>query len=319
MTTESSPSTPVLEFFDLHKKFAVGLRMKKVEAVRGVSLSVAPGEVFGFLGPNGAGKTTTIKMAMGLIRPTQGSIQLFGGEPERLEARARVGYLPEHPYFYDYLKPTEILDFYARIFGISRSERKRRIDSLLERVGLGDVRNRTLRKFSKGMLQRVGIAQSLINDPDLLVLDEPLSGLDPIGRKEVRDLLVELRRAGKTIFFSSHILSDIEMLCDKVAIVHHGRIQSIGRMDDLLNPDQMSTEITFRASDSLLGQLKADGMEVDVLGDYMRLRIEGSTTSILSTLLEGGAQIDSVLPKRESLEDLFIRGVVQSGDTEEAS
>jgi len=319
MTTDNSASPVVLELSDLHKKFSIGLRMKKVEAVRGVSLTVSAGEVFGFLGPNGAGKTTTIKMAMGLIRPTQGSIQLFGGSPDRLEARARVGYLPEHPYFYDYLKPTEILDFYARLFGLSASERKSRIDRLLDRVGLGHARNRTLRKFSKGMLQRVGIAQSLINDPDLLVLDEPLSGLDPIGRKEIRDLLVELRHDGKTIFFSSHILSDIEMLCDKVAIVHQGRIQSIGRMDDLLHPDQMTTEITFRAGDSLVEKLKADGLALDVLGDYMRIRKDGSTSELLGELLAGGAQIDSVLPKRESLEDLFVRGVVQASDSQEAS
>ena len=319
MTIEHTPESCVLELHDLHKKFSVGLRMKKVEAVRGVSLAVKSGEVFGFLGPNGAGKTTTIKMAMGLIRPSRGSLQLFGGPPDRLEARARIGYLPEHPYFYDYLKPTEILDFYARLFGIPRAERKRRIGELLEKVGLGHVQNRTLRKFSKGMLQRVGIAQALINDPDLLVLDEPLSGLDPIGRKEIRDLLVELRRAGKTIFFSSHILSDIEMLCDKVAIVHQGRIQSIGRMDDLLNSEQMSTEITFRGPDSLVKQLSSGGVEVDVLGDYMRIRLEGATTEVLNTLLAGGAQVDSVVPKRESLEDLFVRGVVQAKDSEEAS
>lgn len=303
---------PVMEVSNLRKSFRIGLRMKRVEAVKGISFQVQPGEVFGFLGPNGAGKTTTIKTCMGLIRPTSGTVRLFGADHESLHVRTRIGFLPEHPYFYDYLKPVEILDFYGRLFGIEQRERKRRIERLLDRVGLSHAKDRTLRRFSKGMLQRVGIAQALINDPDLVVLDEPLSGLDPIGRKEIRDILVDLRAARKTIFFSSHILSDIEMICDRVAIINFGKLQSIGTLEQLLHPDRMSTEITFMSHDpELLERVAKVSQRVDRLGDYSRCVVDGRPDVVLKMLVDGGVSIDSVTPKRESLEDLFVKEAIR--------
>lgn len=301
-------TSPAIVVRDVAKTFRLGLRLKKVEAVRGISLTVNRGEVFGFLGPNGAGKTTTIKMAMGLVRPTRGSIEILGGSMGDSETRNRIGYLPEHPYFHDYLTPVETLNFYGKLFGLSREERAKRIDELLERVGLNHARQRTLRKFSKGMLQRLGIAQALLNNPDLLVLDEPLSGLDPIGRKEIRDILVEQRAKGVTIFFSSHILSDIEVICENVAIIEGGLIRSMGRLEDLLNPARALHEITCRhGKTELLEQLENSGVQVDRLGEYDRLVVEGELQGTLSHLLENGIEIQSVVPKRESLEDLFVK------------
>lgn len=301
-------TSPAIVVRDVAKTFRLGLRLKKVEAVRGISLTVNRGEVFGFLGPNGAGKTTTIKMAMGLVRPTRGSIEILGGSMGDSETRNRIGYLPEHPYFHDYLTPVETLNFYGKLFGLSREERAKRIDELLVRVGLNHARQRTLRKFSKGMLQRLGIAQALLNNPDLLVLDEPLSGLDPIGRKEIRDILVEQRAKGVTIFFSSHILSDIEVICENVAIIEGGLIRSMGRLEDLLNPARALHEITCRhGKTELLEQLENSGVQVDRLGEYDRLVVEGELQGTLSHLLENGIEIQSVVPKRESLEDLFVK------------
>lgn len=306
---------PAIAAEHLSKSFRLGLRLKKVEAVRDISFTVQPGEVFGFLGPNGAGKTTTIKMCMGLIRPSGGAVRLFGEPVDSLRVRARIGYLPEQPYFYDYLKPHEILDFYGRIFGIDRGERRRRIGELLDRVGLAEARGRTLRKFSKGMLQRIGIAQALINDPDLVVLDEPLSGLDPIGRKEMREIIVDLRAKGKTIFFSSHILADIEMICDTVTILNKGVIRAVGSLKDLLHPDRMTTEITFQGGgDGVEPQVRAIAGKIDRLGDFSRAFVDASRANeLLAVLVRGGAQIDSVVPKRDSLEDLFVREALGTG------
>ncbi len=313
--TEAQPAPHgddvVLAVSHLSKTFRIGVRRKLVRAVVDATFEVLRGEVFGFLGPNGAGKTTTIKVAMGLIRPTSGSVQIFGQPHDALEVRRRVGYLPEHPYFYDYLKPVEILDFYGRLFGLDRGERRKRIGALLERVGLVGAENRTLRKFSKGMLQRIGIAQALVNDPDFVVLDEPLSGLDPVGRKQIRDLLGELRAEGKTLFFSTHILSDIELLCDKVAIINRGRIHSVGRLDELLHPDHLRTEVTFRGrSPELLRALTPMVAELRHVGDYTVAVVEGRADDVLRVLLEADACVESVVPRRESLEDLFVRAAL---------
>ena len=311
---QSSAEAPAIVVEHLSKTFRLGLRLRKVEAVRDISFAAPQGKVFGFLGPNGAGKTTAIKMCMGLIRPSRGTIRLLGDTVQSLAVRRRIGYLPEQPYFYDYLKPHEILDFYARLFGMDRTTRRRRIGDLLERVGLGDAKERTLRKFSKGMLQRVGIAQALINDPDLVVLDEPLSGLDPIGRKEIRDIIVDLRNRGKTIFFSSHILADIEMICDEVAIINKGVIQAAGSLSDLLNPDRMTAEITWRGGGAALpAQLAAMGAQVDDLGQVWRAVVDAPrTTEIVAACIEAGAAIDGVVPKRDSLEDLFVREALKT-------
>lgn len=309
-----------IEVKDLEKSFRMGLSLKKVDAVRGISFRVNRGEVFGFLGPNGAGKTTTIKMAMGLVRPSRGSIQVLGKSIQDRAIRQRIGYLPEHPYFHDYLTPIETLNFYGRLFGLRRAERKAKIHTLLDRVGLNHAKDRTLRKFSKGMLQRLGIAQALLNDPDLLVLDEPLSGLDPIGRKEIRDILVEQRAAGKTIFFSSHILSDIEVICENVAIIQGGKIRSSGRLEELLNPDRNLVEVTFRgASSDMLTGFENEGFRVDRLGEYNRVVVEGSVDKALAKLVSAGVEVQSVIPKRESLEDLFVKESTRSEKEDKAA
>src|SRR3954451_18152552 len=235
----------VVEADKLQKTFALGFLRKRVRAVHEVSFQVHRNEIFGFLGPNGAGKTTTIKMMMGLIFPTAGESRIFGHKVPSLQARRRLGFLPENPYFYDYLSGEELLDLMGRLFGLDRRERRRRAQRLLDRVGLGRAEGRALRKYSKGMLQRLGIAQALVNDPELVVLDEPMSGLDPIGRKEIRDLIVELKREGKTVLFSTHILSDVELICDRVAMIVGGRMRDVGPLSQLLSPRLLHTEVVL--------------------------------------------------------------------------
>jgi ABC-2 type transport system ATP-binding protein len=227
-------TAPVLEVDDLYKAFRVGFFRRRVEAVRGVSFQVRDGEIFGLLGPNGAGKTTTLKVMMGLIAPTKGGIRILGQPCAEPSARADVGFLPENPYFHEYLTPRELLDFYGTLSGLEARELQRRRDELIEQVGLAEAANRPLKKFSKGMLQRIGLAQALIGRPKLLVLDEPMSGLDPIGRKFVADLIADLNGRGTTILFSSHILSDVERLCHRVVILNRGVVAAEGRLADLV-------------------------------------------------------------------------------------
>lgn len=305
--TPPGSTAPALEFQALDKVFQLGLQRRPVHAVRGVSLAVEPGEIFGYLGPNGAGKTTSMKMAMGLIQPTAGAVRLFGAPATSPKIRARVGYLPEHPYFYDYLTATEILDFFGELYGLPRAARRARASELLELVGLGDAKGRRLRQFSKGMLQRVGIAQALINDAELVMLDEPLSGLDPIGRKEVRDIIVSLRERGKTVFFSSHILHDIETICDRVAIIREGSVERVGRLDDLLRGTGRAVIEASGASPAALEALGELGA-VKALGAGVRVELdEARTDQALRVLLDGGARVTHVGPERESLEELFMR------------
>ena len=285
-------SDVVLSAEHLSKTFAVGFFRKKVRAVEDLSLEVKRGEIFGFLGPNGAGKTTTIKMLMGLIFPTSGSGHVLGKPIGNLEAKRRLGFLPETPYFYDYLTAEEFLDLAGALADVPKAERKKRADALIERVGLAHARGRALRKFSKGMLQRVGIAQALMHEPELVVLDEPMTGLDPIGRKEMRDLILALRKEGKTIFFSTHILSDVELLCDRVGIVVAGKIRDVGRLTELLSPKLLATEVVLKngageKAHSLPGDADVDGFVKDALAR--------------------GEHLVSVTPRRESLEDLFVR------------
>ncbi len=304
---------PVIEVRDLAKTFRVGLLGRQVEAVRDISLALHRGRVLGYLGPNGAGKTTSIKCMLGLIQPSRGEIRFFGRSHRDPLARARIGYLPEHPYFYDYLKPTEVLDYAARLYGVPAAIRKRRIGELLERLGLSHAMDRTLRGFSKGMLQRVGIAQSLVSDPDLLIYDEPLSGLDPIGRKELRDLLAELRRAGKTLFITSHVLGDIETLCDEVVILRQGQAVAAGRLDDLLRRDLLESAATLRVSDAgsadaLLARF-GDGVTVQQRGEgLLVLRLPSER---LLELTQAAASLNAELvelhPVRDTLEELFVR------------
>ncbi|MCB9727514.1 MAG: ABC transporter ATP-binding protein [Deltaproteobacteria bacterium] len=300
---------PVLAFEKLSKEFKLGLRLRRVQAVRDVDLEVQQGEIFGYLGPNGAGKTTSMKMAMGLIRPTGGRALIFGESVERPAVRRRVGYLPEHPYFYDYLTGFEILDFYGQLYEMPKKKRHARVDELLTIVGLDHARDRTLRRFSKGMLQRIGIAQAILNDPDLVVLDEPMSGLDPMGRKEVRDIILALKEQGKTVFFSSHILHDIETICDRVAIIINGRVERMGSLGELLTGNAGLVEVVATgASPELLARLEGDGFTAAVAGHGHRLVVEeGGLDPVLRALLDGGATITHVEPMRESLEELFVR------------
>src|SRR5215469_18178962 len=223
-----------IEINGFQKTYRVGFWFQKQKiGLKNLNLSVNEGETFGFLGPNGAGKTTTLKLLMDLIFPTGGSARILGRDWRDPEIKKRIGFLPEQPYFYDHLTPRELLDYYGRLSGLSSQERKLRVPKMIERVGLTDSSNLHLRKFSKGMLQRVGIAQAILHNPDVLFLDEPMSGLDPIGRKEVRDLIQSLKQEGKTVFFSTHILSDAEALCDRIAVLHHGSLRGVGAVNDL--------------------------------------------------------------------------------------
>lgn len=228
---------PVLEIKDLQKHFFLGFFRKRVDAVKKITFTVTEGEIFGLLGPNGAGKTTTIKTMMGLIRPSAGTIRILGEDVSRPNARLHVGYLPENPYFHEYLTPREILSFHGKLAGLSSETIRARRDSLIEKVGLKDAAKRPLRKFSKGMLQRIGVASALISDPQILILDEPMSGLDPVGRRFMVDLMTELHQQGKTILFSSHILSDVERLCKRVVILNKGTVAAAGAIQDLIKEE----------------------------------------------------------------------------------
>jgi ABC-2 type transport system ATP-binding protein len=307
----------VIQTRDLSKTFTLGFRRKKVKALRGVSFSVREREIFGFLGPNGAGKTTTIKIIVGLLRPSGGSCSLMGKPAGEIAARNHIGYLPEAPYFYDHLLPDEFMDLCGRLRGLDSKARRKRGSELLELVGLGAARDRPLRKFSKGMLQRIGLAQSMMGDPDLLILDEPMTGLDPVGRKEVRDLILDLRRQGKTIFFSSHILSDVETLCDRVAIVNQGRLVAEGSLSELLEPAGLMVDIELdSASEELEAQLEELSLELS-REDPTRVRIEVKgddlVEDVLRLAIDSGAKVRAVIPRRETLENLFLRSALKAG------
>lgn len=310
----------VLRVRDLHKTFRIGFFRKKVEAVRGVGFEVRRGEIFGLLGPNGAGKTTTIKMILRLIFPMRGSIELFGKVDPGPADMVRLGYLPENPYVYQYLKPLEFLDLCGRLTGMDRATREKRAKELIERVGLAHAVERPIGKFSKGMMQRVGLAQALLHDPELLVLDEPMSGLDPIGRKEVRDLIVEQRQRGKTILFTSHILSDVELLCDRVGVMQRGRMSHYGPLDELLRAETRRVEIELAGvPDALRDELRALAAELRERGGRTHLVVtEDGADAVLELALKHRARVVAVTPSRETLEDLFVRDAL-SGEVERPS
>ncbi len=308
-----SDAEPVLAVKDLAKTFRIGFFRKRVDAVRGIDFEVRAGEIFGLLGPNGAGKTTTIKMVLRLIFPTAGTIRLFGSETHDHRSMGRVGYMPENPYVYQYLKPGEFLDLCGRLHGMPRERRTARIEEMLDKVSLTHAADRPIGRFSKGMMQRVGLAQALLHDPELLILDEPLSGLDPVGRKEIRDILVEQRRAGKTLLFTSHILSDVEMLCDRVTILQKGKVTAAGTLDQLLAKDVRRVEVELSAvSDALREELTALASDHRYIEGRLSLIIEGDdrVPEILDRAREGGARIEAVIPQRETLEGLFLREAV---------
>jgi len=310
VATLSEPEQVVIKTENLTKIFKTGLWGRRVVALKGLNLEVRRGEIFGFLGPNGAGKTTTIKILMGLIYPTDGRAWIFDRELGDVEVKGRIGFLPEQPYFYDYLTSTEFLRFYGELFRLRKEELDIRIWSLLKTVGLEHAADLQLRKFSKGMLQRIGIAQALINDPDLIVLDEPMSGLDPIGRKEVRDLILRLKGEGRTIFFSTHIIPDVEMICDRVGILMHGELVNTGRLDDIIEAKFRYIEIIARGvSREIFPPMEAMGATIFESWNQVSIRIpnEGSLDSILEMVKEGKGSIVSVIPQRETLEEYFIK------------
>lgn len=300
----------VLEVENLRKVFVRGLSRKRTVAVDGISFAVERGEVFGFLGPNGAGKTTTMKMLMGLIHPTSGTASILGAPVGDLAAKQRIGYLPENPYFYDYLTATEFLHMVGRIYGLDRAQLRKRAGELLERVGIGMAKDRAMRSYSKGMMQRVGLAQALIGDPELVVLDEPMSGLDPIGRREVRELMLELRDAGKTVFFSTHILADANLLCERVAIIVKGKLRDVGPLGQLLSPKVHRVEVLWQGPESLREQLareQAGEHSSSSEGQVFVAREQADVDRFLAAVLAGGGSISQISPQRETLEELFVR------------
>ena len=304
----------VLEVSDLHKTFFVGFMRKRIEAVRGVSFEVKRGEIFGFIGPNGAGKTTSIKMMLQLIFPTRGQVKLFGQSSLNPDARKRLGYLPENPYIYSYLRPLEFLDLCGQLTGMDARTRRQRAQMLLERLGIAHAVDRPIGRLSKGMTQRLGFCQALLHEPELLILDEPFSGLDPIGRKEIRDLLLELKAQGRTMLLTSHVLSDVEILSERVAIVRQGRIVAYGALHELLRPEVRRVEVELsEVNATLYAQLERAAQSVHKLDEHVTLAVvEGDegVPALLKMALDAGARVLAVTPHRETLEDLFVRKAV---------
>jgi ABC-2 type transport system ATP-binding protein len=294
---------------NLRKSFRLGFIPKTREILKGISFAVKEGDVFGYLGPNGAGKTTTIKCLLGLIFPDSGTIDIFGQPHLSTRARQGLGFLPENPYFYDYLTASEFLAFAADLFGLTRNEKDERIGRLLKLVGLERAASLRLRKFSRGMLQRIGLAQALINDPKLVILDEPLGGLDPLGRKEIRDIIVRFRDEGKTVFFTSHILQDIEMICDHVAIIVGGLIVKQGALQDLVSEKVLFTELTVSGVPP--EDFRGLGESVSVRGDRVFLKIldQRRVDEVLALVRERSGKVVSLSPRTETLEDIFVETV----------
>jgi ABC-2 type transport system ATP-binding protein len=308
--------SPAVEINNLTKDYEVGfLRKRKVRALDGLSLEVERGEIFGFLGANGAGKTTTLKLLMRLMYPTAGGARILGRDVGDISMHARIGYLPEHPYFYDYLTARELVEYCAELFGYARAERKRRAADLLARVRLEEKSwDKQLRKFSKGMLQRVGLAQALVNDPSVVFLDEPMSGLDPIGRREVRDLIASLRAHGTTVFLCSHILADIEVLCDRAAILRRGRLAHIGRLDELRGAGgggSRAMEVVVSGGDAARLAASLEGFEGARLtatpgGARVEVPSEERVDEALRAARAAGASLVSVHPVGNALEELLV-------------
>lgn len=299
-----------IEVRELGKTFKVGWRRREVTAVHSLSFEVLRGEIFAIVGPNGAGKTTTIKMLTGLIKPSRGSASIFGRPVEDVNSRRRIGYLPESPYFYEHLTAPELLYYYGALHGLGRAALGERVKELIELVGLGHAKGRPIRKFSKGMRQRAGLAQALINDPELVILDEPQSGLDPVGRKEVRDLIFDLKRQGKTVILSSHILPDVEAVCDRVAVLHKGQLQELGSMHELTSERTLHIEVLIRPMSEERLREKLDKLELlEQRGDLLMLRFEGdaSVRTITEQLYALDAELLSISPQHENLEDVFMR------------
>ncbi len=302
-----------IEILGLAKSYKVGFwRKQEKVALRPLQLTIEEGEVFGFLGPNGAGKTTTLKLLMGLVFPSTGTARILGMEIDDARVKMQIGFLPEQPYFYDYLTAQELLEYYGQLSGIPASERSQRVQRMLARVGLQDSAKVQLRKFSKGMLQRVGLAQAILHDPKLVFLDEPMSGLDPMGRREVRDLIQQLRSEEKTVFFSTHVLSDAEALCDRVAVLHHGELRGVGAVEDLTSEVRGKVELIFYAH-SVPVALTALGAETHVSGDMVNALLpEERQEAALEILRREHLKLLSLNPVRSSLEEYYIQKLQSS-------
>jgi ABC-2 type transport system ATP-binding protein len=307
---------PAIEIVGLEKTYMVGFWRKSLKrALQPLHLAVEEGEIFGFLGPNGAGKTTTLKMLMGLVFPTAGTARVLGRDWTDPEVKAQIGFLPEQPYFYDYLTAQELLDYYGDLSGVPAKDRKRRIEEVLQRVSLNDVKDVQLRKFSKGMLQRAGIAQAILHDPKVLFFDEPMSGLDPVGRREVRDLMAQLKREGKTVFFSTHILSDAEALCDRVAIINKGELRGIGSVSELTSRVQGKIEVVWQGT-QIPASMRALAAECHVTGETTRAVIaERQQDAAIDALRRERIRLIAITPLRTSLEEYFVEKLQHSQQT----
>ena len=309
MSTET-----ILEVEDLHKTFRIGFFRKKVRALAGVGFNVQRGEIFGYVGPNGAGKTTSIKVMLQLIYPDRGHVRIFGKPTGDPDARRRLGYLPESPYIYTYLKPLEFLDLCGQLTGMNGPTRRKRSGELLEQLALGHAVDRPIGRFSKGMMQRLGVCQALLHDPELLILDEPFSGLDPLGRRDIRELLLDQKKQGKTLIFTSHVLSDVEALCDRVAIVQRGALVACGTIDELLKPEVQTVEVELTGVNAEL-RSALDGLAKLVREAAPQLLVtlegDGKVPELLALAARHGAQVHSVIPHRETLEDVFVRNDAQ--------
>ncbi len=306
-----------IETIGLEKVYYVGFWRKKPRiGLRPLTLAVNEGEIFGYLGPNGAGKTTTLKLLMGLVFPTAGTAKILGMDYDDPRVKAMIGFQPEQPYFYDYLTAGELLQYYAELSGVPARERRRRADAVLARVGMSDTGRLQLRKFSKGMLQRVGIAQAILHDPKVVFLDEPMSGLDPIGRREVRDLIQSLKDEGKTVFFSTHILSDAEALCDRVAVLHKGELRGVGAIAELTAGVRGKIELLWRGAGPI-GDITALGYECRVAGDEVRTVVaEAHLDAALDAVRRAKARLIAVTPVRGTLEDYFLERLSAGSATE---
>src|SRR5271166_2836248 len=299
-------ATPAIEIEHLSKEYPYGfLNLKKKKSLEDLSMRVESGEVFGFLGPNGAGKSTTIKCLMRLIFPTKGTARILGKSIDDVSMHRDIGYLPEQPYFYDYLTAPELLDYFARFHGLPASVRQERVEKMLKKVGLETAKKIQLRKYSKGMLQRVGLAQAILHEPQVVILDEPMSGLDPLGRREVRDIILELKKEGRTVLFSTHILSDAEMLCDRVGVIVGGKLRGVGTPGEMVGIKTQGMEILF--------EIEGAGKKFPLLeratrtGERYRVHLcEAELYGALDELKAAGARILSVAQIKPTLEEFFM-------------
>ena len=316
ITNLMSEETYAVEIENLSKDYETGFwKKKRVRALDALALNVKKGQIFGFLGGNGAGKTTTIKLLMGLIFPTEGSARILGRDISDVQMHSRIGYCPENPYFYDYLTARELMDYFGELFGLSSAARKAKTGELLTAVGLNEKDwKRQLRKFSKGMLQRVGLAQALVNDPEIVFLDEPMSGLDPMGRREVRELIAGLRQKGTTVFMSTHILSDIEALCNEVAILRSGRLAASGNLNDLLTSsgETRVLEISIHGVDGEAIREQVEfiagaRLSANASGAVIQVHDEADVEAVLKITRPAGGHLVKIQPVKQSLEELFVK------------